>query len=147
MNRKAQTKGVLSILLGGLIGITIFSLLFIYILRGADASYPTIEYNESEAETFAQTQTVVNLTEEMNAQFTSLNSSGTNVGDIINVVTTGGYNTLRIFGATPAVYNSMIMSAAAKFGVPVVIANMAVMFIIAGLIGLFILLVFRVAVI
>lgn len=143
-DRKGQAKGVFTILLGGAIAITVFALLFIYMLRGAQQSYPTVTFNESQYQSFNQTNQIVNLTQQMNDAFTGINSSGTNVGDIINVVTTGGYNTLKILGAIPAVYSGMMYSAALIIGVPVPIVSLVSFVVIAALIGLFILLVFRV---
>lgn len=144
MNNKAQTKGIFMVLIGGAIAITIFALLFIYMLRGAQESYPTVTFNETQYQAFNQTNQIINLTQEMNDQFTSVDSAGTNVGDIINVVTTGGYNTLRIIGAVPAVYSNMIFAVATVVGIPIAIVNLIGFIVLAAILGLFILLVFRV---
>lgn len=142
--RKGQTKGVFMVLLGGVIAITVFALLFIYMLRGAQQSYPSVTFNESQYQSFNQTTQIVNLTQQMNDAFTGINGSGTNVGDIINVVTTGGYNTLKIMGSVPAIYSGMMYSASIIIGIPVSIVSLVSFVVIAALLGLFILLVFRV---
>ena len=148
MNKKGQTqRGVLSVLLGGAILLAIVSILFSSLFSEAQTSYTNIQYNESQYAAFNTGSELNNITSEMNDQFTNLNSSGTNVGDVINVATTGGYNTIRLFGALPEVYRGIITSIATTFEIDQALVNLVVLIIIAALIGLFILLVFRVAVI
>lgn len=147
IGKRGQTKGTFGILLGGLILISIFSILFFSLLTQSQQSYSSVTFNSTQYQAFDESNTVINLTADMNDQFTSLNSTGTNVGDIINVVTTGGYNTIRIIGATPAFYADILTSIAAVFGIPTTIVSLVITIIIGALLGLFILLVFRVAVI
>lgn len=143
-NRRAQTKGVFMVLLGGAISVSIFALLIVYSFRGAQESYSNVAFNESQFQVFDETNQIVNLTDEMNSAFTRANSSGTNVGDIINVATTGGYNTIQIFGALPDVYGGMMYDIADFFKVDRSIVTLLTMIVIAAVIALFILLVFRV---
>lgn len=143
MNSKAQNKGLFMVLVGGLITITIFSLLYVYLLRGAQDSYGNIEYNESEFSALNQTNSIVNLTNQMNEEFTGLNQTSSG-GDIIAVTTTGGYNTIKIVGQTPGIYGSMFLSLSRILGVPLPIAQLLFYFVLLAVISLFILLVFRV---
>ena len=144
--RGQSTSGILSVLLGGLVAVTLITLLWTGMLNESQNSYPVLTYDEDAYGAFNQSSEIMDVTEDLNDQFTNLNSTGTGVGDIMSVTTTGGYNSIRLFASMPALYYNIINSAAQLFGIPSTVVDVVVVIIIGALIGLFILLVFRVVI-
>jgi hypothetical protein len=148
MNRKAQSRGIFMVILGGAIVISMLGYGFLYLMGQAEQataqSLVPVTYNHTYYAALDQTTQLNTITSNMNNQFTQANGTGTNVGDIINVVTTGGYNTLKIVGAMPNTFTLYMNLVASQLGIPVGFVILATMIVIVALLSLFILLVFRV---
>jgi hypothetical protein len=141
---KGQNKGSFMVILGGVMAVSIFTIIMMMLLGGAKQSAPNLVYDQSQYAGFDKTDEVVNITESMSNEFSNANASSTNAGDIITVTTTGGYNTLRFLRAIPGIYSSMLFGTSSILGVPAVIAQIIALIPIISILALFILLVFRV---
>jgi hypothetical protein len=147
-NTKAQATSSLLTLIGGVLLVCAFAIAFIYLLNGGQTNYG-VTYNETAYQGFNQSKQIINLTQSTQQQFIQYNSSGSNGGngvlDIITVVTSSGYNTLKIIGTVPGIYHDIINNALVTIlGVPAEIADLIFYFVMAVVISVFILLVFRV---
>lgn len=149
MNSKGQVKGVFMVIVGGAVLVTILTILFLFAMQGAVQSVPTLTYNDTTLQALNNSAQLMNITSQMNNAFLGTGNN-TNTGDIISTITTGGYNTLRFLGAVPAIYFSMFTNVSNILGLGPAgaqLVGLAALVVILAVIGLFILLVFRVYII
>lgn len=135
-------NGLLAVL-GGALLVCAFAVAGIMYLQGGLNAY-NVPYNTTTYQAFNQSQQIINITEQTQEKFVQYNTTGTSTLDIITLVTTGGYNTLQVIGETPAIYSSFIQGTMAILGIPATFGQLAFYYVIAIIIVIFILLVFRV---
>lgn len=141
---KGQVRGNLLLLLFGIAALTVLSVAGVMFIGGYATSTNTT-INTGNYTMYNQADELINITSTTTQQLQGLSNGSNSFGTNIEILTSGGYNSLRTIGAVVGLYASTISSTGELFGVPDVIANIIIGAVIGGiLIVLFLLFLFRV---
>lgn len=144
MNNKAQNEG--SSIVALLSGIIIFSALAIsamMFLQGGAETYG-VTYNDSEFKGFNKTSEITDITQDLNEKFIDTNTTGTSTLDIISLVTTAGFSSIKIIGSSSTIYYAVLVQGGDILLIDRTFVFLAALIIVIVLISIFILLVMKV---
>lgn len=116
-NNKAQSQSTIGSLLVALIVVSGVSLLALSYIGGVGANYGQ-DLNESKYAIFEQSQEITNITSQMTDQFVNEEGTQNEDTDIISVMITGAYGTIKLFFELPQLWNNFIQAAMVSIGIP-----------------------------
>jgi hypothetical protein len=118
MTRKGQVnQGTVGALMIGLILVAGASVLMLNYIGGVGINYG-VSVNDSKYSVFSQSQEITNLTSQMNNQFVNEEGEQNEDTDIISIMITNAYGTIKLFFNLPGLYSNLIAAALNSMGVP-----------------------------
>lgn len=118
MTKKAQaTQGTIASLMIALVLVAGASILMLNYIGGVGINYG-VSVNESEYSIFSQTQEITNLTNQMTNQFVNEEGQQNEDTDIISIMITNAYGTIKLFFNIPGLYFNLVSAALNSMGVP-----------------------------
>lgn len=122
-SRKAQvSQSTVASLLIGLVIAAAVSILASSYITGVGANYG-VSVNESQYSFFQVAQNITNVTSQMTNQFINEDGSQNEDTDIISIMITNAYGTIKLFFKIPALFQSLISGAITGLGIPSGVSN------------------------
>lgn len=118
MNTKAQvTQSTIASLLIGLVLVSGATMLMLSYIGGLGVNYG-VEVNDTEYTVFSQAQEINNITSQMTNQFVNEEGEQNEDTDIISIMITNAYGTIKLFFNLPQLYSNLIAAAFSSAGIP-----------------------------
>lgn len=122
-SRKAQvSQSTVASLVIGLVVAAAVSVLASSYITGVGVNYG-VSVNESQYSFFQVAQNITNVTSQMTNQFINEDGTQNEDIDIISIMITNAYGTIKLFFKIPALFQSLITGAITGLGIPSGVSN------------------------
>jgi hypothetical protein len=134
---EALASGMLFVLVSTALVISLFGIAFSQLTTDGATNYATTDGDSNNYTVFNKAAELSNTTQNMNSAFNSnQTTTGSGTLDSYNTVFGLGITIARIATTVPAVYNSMILSMAASFGIDGAVVNIFILIVIIAVVAI-----------